>query len=314
MFPFSFSSRKPGKRAVLFQGGQLTQAHVVRWPGRRPEIVSLDSFAVEGGKAGERAALQSIRSSLKSCPCVTLMDDDGYQFTQFDAPPVPREERREALRWSLRETVDYPVETASLSVLDIPGKGLPEGRAAGVLVVSADERAVRARAAPFEEAGVPLQAIDVPELAQRNIAALLEDQNRGLMLMHLGENGGLLTLTYQGELVFARRSDVSARKILESDPEQSVRIRERLVLGVQRSLDNIDRQHSHISVSRVVLSTYPHVEGLARELAKNIYVPVQELDLATVIDFPNVPQLRDPVFQSRNLLAIGAALRGEDEA
>lgn len=316
MFPFSPSSRKPGWMAVLFQANQVTLTHAVRRPGRRPEIVSLDSFAIDSGQAGERAALLRLRSarSLKSCRCVTLMGEGDYQFTQLDAPPVPRGERREALRWSLRETVDYPVETACLSVLDIPGEGLPVGRNAGVLVVSADERAVRARAVPFEAAGVPLTAIDVPELAQRNIAALLEDENRGLMFVRLDEGGSLLTLTYRGELVFTRRNDISTRKMLEDDPEQKAHARERMVLAVQRSLDNIDRQYSHISISRVVLCAYPRIEGLARELAENIYVPVQELDLATVADFPNVPELRDPAFQARNLLAVGAALRGEGEA
>jgi len=51
------------------------------------------------------------------------------------------------------------------------------------------------------------------------------------------------------------------------------------------------------------------VDGLAAELAANVYVPVQELDLATVIDFPSIPELRDADCQAGNLLAIGAALR-----
>jgi MSHA biogenesis protein MshI len=310
MVSFFSSSRRPGWMAILPRGDEITLAHVVRRPGQRPEIVGLDNFAT-GGDLG--AALRRLKSarSLKSRRCVTLMDDDAYQFTQLDAPPVPREERREALRWSLRELVDYPVETACVEVLDIPGEGSAGSRAAGVLVVSADERAVRAKAVPFEKAGLPLAAIDVAELAQRNVAALMEDENRGLMFVRLDEDGGLLTLSYRGELMLTRRSDISTRKMLEDDPEQNARARERLVLAVQRSLDNFDRQYSHVSVSKVVLSTYPRVEGLARELAENIYVPVKGMDLAQVVDFPNLPELRDPLRQAKNLLAIGAALRGD---
>ena len=291
----------------------MTLAHAVRHPGRRPEVVQLDSFALEGREAEALRRLRTARQ-LKTYRCTTLMGEGDYQVAQFDAPPVPREERREALRWSLRELADYPVETACLGVLDVPSDGL-SGRAAGVLLVSAAERAVRARAAPFEEARVPLAAIDVPELAQRNVAALLEDENRGLAFLHLDESGSRLTLTYRGELVAVRRSEITTRQMAPDDPERAARARERLVLEMQRSLDNFDRQYSHFPVSKMVLATYPRVEGLAAELAENVYVPVQEMDLAAAVDFPHVPALRDPACQARNLLAIGAALRtGEADA
>lgn len=98
-----------------------------------------------------------------------------------------------------KEMVTYPVENACLDVLDIPAnEGLPAGRSAGVLVVSAEE-AVRACAAPFVMAKVPLQAIDVPELAQRNVAALFEDENRGPAFLRLDQSGMMLTLTFHGD-------------------------------------------------------------------------------------------------------------------
>ncbi|MDR0576243.1 MAG: hypothetical protein LBI87_01570 [Candidatus Accumulibacter sp.] len=304
---FSSSSRKPGWLAILPRGDRLTLAHGLRQAGRRPEIAMLDMF--EAGE-NERAALARLKSarSLKSYRCTTLMGEGEYQFTQADTPSVPREERREALRWSLRGFVDYPLETACLDALDVPN-GDQAGRAAHVLVVSAAESAVRARAAPFEEAGVPLAAIDVPELAQRNVATLLEDENRGLALLHLGENGSLLTLTWRGELVAARRGELASRHLSADDPARLERSRERVVVEMQRNLDNFDRQYSYIPVSKVVLAIYPRVKGLAAELAENIYAPVQEMDLTGVVDFPNVPELRDPACQAMNLLAIGAALR-----
>jgi MSHA biogenesis protein MshI len=317
---FSSSAHKPGWLAILSREKQLTLAHAVRRPGRHPEITGLETFAVEGwGGSGDdkgnvRAdALLRLKSprQLKSYRCTTLMAEGEYQITQFDTPSVPGEERKEALRWLLRGQTDYPVEKACLGVLDIPGDGLP-GRGTGVLVISAAESQVSARAAPFEAAGVPLAVIDVPELAQRNIAALLEDENRGLVFLHISETGNLLTLTYRGELVAARRGEITTRQMLANDTEQRVRSRERLVLEMQRSLDNFDRQYSHISISRMLLATYPRIEGLVAELAKNVYVPVQEMNLAAAVDFPNVPELRDPAFQARNLLVIGAALRSEE--
>ena len=72
---------------------------------------------------------------------------------------------------------------------------------------------MRACAAPFEAAEVDLAAIDIPELAQRNIAALLEDENRGLVFLRIDESGMMLTLTFRGELVAVRRSDMNSAQL-----------------------------------------------------------------------------------------------------
>ena len=313
MFSFPTARRKPGWLALIPQGGGITLAHVVRRRDLRPEVCLLDRFSVE---TNELAALQRLRSarSLKSYACTTLMSDGEYNLTQVDAPPVPREERKEALRWAIKEMVSYPVDSACLDVLDVPNTGLPQGRSAGVMVVSAAEQAVRSRVAPFVAAKVPLAAVDIPELAQRNIAALFEDENRGLAFLRLDENGMMLTLTFHGELIAVRRGEMNTQQLNSTDPEQRARVIERLVLEVQRSLDNFDRQYSHIPISKVVLACHPAVENLVNELVESIYVPVREMDLSSVMDFPSIPELRNPLAQAKSLLALGAALRTDGDA
>jgi len=313
MFSFPTARRKTGWLALVRQGGEISLAHVVRRLDARPELCVLDRFVIE---KSEIDALQRIRSgrSLKSYACTTLMRDGEYSLSQVDAPPVPREERKEALRWAIKEMVSYPVESACIDVLDIPNSGLPEGRSAGVIVVSAAEPAVRSCVAPFEAAKVRLAAVDIPELAQRNVAALLEDENRGLAFLRIDENGMMLTLTFHGELIAVRRGEMNTQQLNSSDPEVRARVMERLVLEVQRSLDNFDRQYSHIPISKVVLACYPAVDSLVNELIESIYVPVREMDLAAVMDFPTVPELKNPLLQAKSLLAIGAALRTDGGA
>ena len=308
MSVFFPSRRKPGWLSVLPQGNSVTLAHVLRKPSAPPQVSLLETFAVEKSEADALLRLKSTRH-LKSYACTTLMPVGEYNLTQLDAPAVPKEERKEALRWALKDIVSYPLDTACVDVLDIPSEGLPSGRSAGVLVVSAGEQAVRARATPFERAGVVLDAIDVPELAQRNIAGLLEDQNRGLAFLRLDEAGMMLTLTFHGELIAVRRGEVNTVQLNSPDAEQRGHVRERLVLELQRSLDNFDRQYSHIPISKVAVACYPVVEDLVVELGRSTYIPVREMDLATVMEFPRIPELRDPQRQARYLLAIGAALR-----
>lgn len=314
MLPFLSVRREPGWLAVLPQGDRIALAHILRNPGVRPEIRMLDSFAAD---EGEIKALQRLRTArqLKSHACTTLMAAGEYHISQLDAPSVPPAERKEALRWGLKGIVDYPLETACIDVLDIPMDGAGAGRQASVFAVSAAEQAVRARVRPFEEAKIPLAAVDIPELAQRNVAALFEDENRGLAFLRLDAAGGQLTLTFHGELIALRRVEVSAQQLAEGNAERRAQVMERLVLELQRSLDNFDRQYSFIPVSKLMVATCPAVEGIVASLSENLYVPVLEMDLGQVLDFPAVPELRDPQFQAKNILLIGAALRtGEPQS
>ena len=81
------------------------------------------------------------------------------------------------------------------------------------------------------------------------------------------------------------------------------------MLELQRTLDNFDRQYGFVSVAGMVVTSYPEVPDLQPYLAENLYVPVRAMDLASVCDFPSLPELRDPARQAQCLYAIGAALR-----
>lgn len=301
-------SKESGWMAVLPKGDRVALAHVLRVHGARPEIRMLDSFAADQGEAKAMQRLRTARN-LKSHACTTLMGVGEYSINQLDAPLVPPAERKEALRWGLKGMVDYPVDTACIDVLDIPMDGAGAGRTAGVFAISAAEQSVRARIRSFDEAKIPLAAIDIPELAQRNVAALFEDENRGLAFLRLDDSGGQLTLTFHGELIAVRRVEVSAVQLGEGDAERRAQAMERLVLELQRSLDNFDRQYSFIPVSKLMVAVYPAVDEIIASLSENLYVPVLEMDLAQVMDFPAVPELHDPQCQAKNLLLIGAALR-----
>jgi MSHA biogenesis protein MshI len=310
MFGIGRIRRKPGWLAILPQGKRIVLAHVVRRPGARPELCRLESFAVETTPVDALRRLRSARS-FKSYACTTLMPAGQCSFVQIEAPTVAREERKEALRWALKTSVDFPLEGACIDALDNPVQSA--GGPATVFAAASAEERVRACAETFERAGVALEAIGVDEIAQRNVAALLEDQDRGLVLLRIDETGGLLTLTYRGGLIAVRRIDVSTTQLIGSDAERRAQMLERLVLELQRSLDSFDRQFNSIPISKLVLAACPEVPGLLATLAENVYVPVQELDLATRIDFHAVPELRDKQQQGRALLAIGAALHAEGD-
>jgi MSHA biogenesis protein MshI len=97
--------------------------------------------------------------------------------------------------------------------------------------------------------------------------------------------------------------------LTEGEPERRRQMQERLALEVQRTLDNFDRQYGFISVSRLLVASEQNTAELVATLGESIYIPALVMDLASVLDFAAVPELRQPARQVQGLLAIGAALR-----
>jgi MSHA biogenesis protein MshI len=296
-----------GWMSVVRHGDRIDLAHVIRAVGKRPEIKLCDSYHIEQSEADALSRLAQSRS-LKRYRCAVLLGENDYRMVQVDAPAVPVEERVQALRWRLKDVVDFPVDDAAIAVADIPTEG---GRQASVFAVIAPASVVGERMALFHEKKIPLEAIDVPEMAVRNVAVLFEEANRGLAFLALTQGDGLLTITYGGELFLSRRIEIDSDALAKADEERRRQILERLALELQRTLDNFDRQYGFISVSRLLVASEFDCAATVAGLVENLYLPVQAADLATVADFPGVPELRVAERQAQSLLAIGAALRSD---
>jgi MSHA biogenesis protein MshI len=229
-------------------------------------------------------------------------------------PDAPADERRQAIRWRVKEMVDFSIEQAGVDVLDIPVVQGGGGRAPQVFAVVANHSALVPRIHAFQDAKVPLEAIDIPELAQRNIAALFEEENRGLALLTFDDEGGRLTFTYRGELYAMRHIEVGRKELAAAGGEAPGGVFERVLLDVQRSLDNFDRNYSFITLTRLLVAPLPGAAAFVEYLKGNLYQPVELLDLAQGLDCERVPALADPERQAEALMAIGAALRDEGRA
>ena len=294
-----------GWMAIVRHGDRIDLAHVIHAEGKRPEIRLCDSFRVEKNEADALSRLGQSRG-LKRYRCAALLDESEYRLVQLEAPAVPPDERVQALRWRLKDVVDFPVDGAAIAIADIPTEG---ARQANVFAVVAPATVIGERMALFHEKKVPLEAIDIPEMAGRNVAALFEEANRGLAFLALTQGDGLLTITYRGELYLSRRIEIASGALAQADDERRGQMLERLALELQRTLDNFDRQYGFISVSRLLIASEFDCTGTAAALAQNLYLPVQAADLATVLDFAALPELRSAERQAQSLLAIGAALR-----
>ena len=246
--------------------------------------------------------------------CSTVLGGGDYQFMSVEAPNVPRAELKTAMRWRLKDVLDFPVDEATYDVLDIPLDPNAAVRPQqSVFAIAARNSVIQARQKLFTQSKIRLRAIDIPEMAQRNVSALLEADGRGVAMLSFGEDGGLLTVSWRAELYLSRRIDVTLAQLLDADHERRHQSFDKITLELQRSLDNFERQFSFISVARLVLAP-SGADGLQDYLASNLYTRVETLDLGQVLDLVDMPELADPARQQRFFVAIGAALRDEEAA
>ncbi|MGE0556646.1 MAG: agglutinin biogenesis protein MshI [Burkholderiales bacterium] len=299
--------RRPGWLCLNFRQDRVDLSHVLVAGKPRPEILLCESFRKEGSDSDTLKRLRR-ELGLDRYHCMTMLQPRDYQLLTVDAPNVPAAEAKTAVRWAIKDMVDFPVETAMVDAVHVPG-GDGAGRAPQMLAVVARNDLIATMVQPFNDADVELSVIDVPELAQRNLASLLEEEGRGLALLCIDNNGALLTFTSGGELYQSRSIDVSLRDF-ESGANTD-ELFDRLALELQRSLDHFDRQYRNIAVQRIVVSQVQSGDRLVEYLNSNLTLPVVALDLERIMDFPGVPELRDPLRQSQCLQLIGAAMRAE---
>lgn len=308
---FQRNSREAGWTSVAFgnDGVYVVQAKYV---GTRPQVTRCTFQAV-----GEvtSATLEKLRKELQleNARFTTLLASNEYQLMMVEAPNVPVDELKTAIRWKIKDSLSYHVDDATIDVLQIPIGKYGSERPQSLYAVAASNETIRKRIALFEKAKIDLSVIDIAETAQRNIAALYETEGRGLALLAFNDEGGLLTITSDGELFLARRIDISIGQLSDADEALRQQSRDRVELEVQRSLDYFDRQFHHISISRMLLSA-PSELGLVELLATNLGIAVESLDLAQGMDIIGVPELADSEFASYALHALGAALRLEKKA
>lgn len=304
------SKRQPGWLAVVMRHDRVDLAHVRRGAGR-PAVLICDSYAKEQSDAATLARL-SKELRLERYRCTTLLERDEYQLHLVDAPNVPPAEMKAAVRWRVKDLIDYPVETAALDVLDIPVALDAPTSGHSIYAVVAPNTIVERRVEPFSASRLPLESVDIPELAQRNVATLFERDGAGVVTIAFYEDDSLLTFTRAGELYNSRRIDVSLPQLVESDEARRIVYFERIALEVQRSLDHLGRQYHYVPLAKVLVGPLPPALGLVDYLASIVSVPVEQMDLRDVLDIAAAPELRDVASQPRYLQAIGAALRDEE--
>ena len=232
-----------------------------------------------------------------------------YRMLVVPEPLVLPDEVEQSLRWTIANQIDYPVDEANVAWMKIPTLEQQPNRPAHLYAVVARRERIAQLEQLFTAAGLALDAVDVYETAQRNIANLIGIPDEGIGLLRVGQDGVQFTISFNGELYLDRFVEEVLFDASPADEAAEQRAMERIALQVQRSLAFIERNMPFISVARVLIAPLPQPMALEKFIAEHLSLPVEKLNLADCFDCALTPELLQEHNQAVYFTALGAALR-----
>jgi MSHA biogenesis protein MshI len=235
-------------------------------------------------------------------PAVSVLPASRYSMLLVEAPDVPPDELRAAVRWRIKDLIDFHVDDAVLDVFQMPdrGRGGPNQM---MYAIAAKSDGVQAEVDWIEDSGLKLKAIEVLELSLRNLALELDADGRGVGLLYLTDTTGVLLIVRQGTLYLARRLETGVATLKDADTLRSELVAG-LALEARRSLDYFESHYEQSSIPVIYTSglTPSDLDQMSAELG----VSLCNIELSALFDMGTE---LDEDTTRRCLPAIGAALR-----
>ncbi len=269
-------------------------------------LAELDSSLPDAGKFGTFA--QQLDAGSRQW--TLLLPRDEYRISVMNEPTVPAAELAQSVRWQVAPTLDFPAEDASVDFMKIPTREWQPDRTPELYVIAGRGDALRQRVALFDEVRLKLAAIDIRETAQRNVAALAERKDELLVTVAFGQDDVQISFSWHRELYMDRLIAESTDR--DNHPERRAANNERISTQVQRSIEAVRGNFPFMMAARVLVAGAP--EGFCELLAGSIPEPVEALQPEQLFDLSRTPALRDPQVFMQHFHAIGAALRGLEQA
>jgi MSHA biogenesis protein MshI len=282
----------------------------------RPVLVGTEFVPAPTGEARAAALKHLARShQLGRTPCTTVVQRGSYKLLLVEAPSVSSSELRAAIRWRIRDDIDFHIDDAVIDIFEAPArKGMAKSNMLYVVVARAPT--VKTHVDGLLDAGIKLGIVDVPELAFRNVASLLPEDETGVVLVDLDQQGGLVTVTARGTLYLSRTINVTREEILMASSEDgqiltelAERILDTIVIEVQRSLDYYESYYGQAPVAGIRIGPLGKpIPGMEAYLSAQLGLNTRILDLNELLETSEPLPLSA---QTHGLSLLGAALRRE---
>ena len=245
--------------------------------------------------------------------CHLLLTSEHYRIVNIEAPVVPDNEMKEAIRWKLNDLIDFPADQAEIDFFGLPpSKNVSAAKM--LSAVASDDAVLRTLIEPFLASELDINVINIQEMALRNLAVLLPENDRGIALLHLQKHSGMIVIQKDGIIYLSRKLNTGFEQLElssdegESDSSPSSHLYN-LGLEIQRSLDYVESFYGLPPISGIaVIPMDRNTHELLNFLNSNQGLTARIMDISTILELDFL--LNDST-QSQCAPVIGATLRQE---
>jgi MSHA biogenesis protein MshI len=308
---FKKRRRTEGLRAaVVISDTQIAVALVRKLEGQRPKVLRI---VVEDAPLGfADPVLKKIISEfdLRGIPVSAVIGAADYQIAQVQLPDVPRAELRAAARYSVRDAFDFPIDNATIDVFELPAEA-NSGAKRTCFAIATRGEAIQTITRTLERQFRRFDVIDIPELCQRNLAALLPQDAKGVAFLLIRDDFAQLVLTRNGMLYVTRRFDFGMRGELNGDADAEASELpldpQMLSLELQRSLDYYESHFDESAIADLFIAPAGiRANLMAAELGASTGLRISMFNMFDLVDVSYSAEIPDGWLPC---MAIGAALR-----
>jgi MSHA biogenesis protein MshI len=298
------------RAAIAVSETEIAVALVRKVEGQRPTVLRIVVEEAPGGFADPVLKKIIADFDLRRVPVSVVIGASDYQIAQVQAPDVPREELRAAARFSMRDAFDFPIDNATLDVFDLPAEA-NSGAKRTCFAIATRGDAIDKITHSIERNFRRFDVIDIPELCQRNLAALLPQDAKGVAFLLIRDDFAQLVLTRNGMLYVTRRFNFADRGELNGDEvaEASELPLDPQVLSLelQRSLDYYESHFDESAIAELFIAPAgPRANLLAAELGASTGLHIKMFNIFDLVDVSYETEIPDGWLPC---MAIGAALR-----
>ncbi len=313
-----------GRSGVVLDDAGLSFA-IIQYRSQGKPILADFGYLPQVSGADRSLVLQKMvkQHGLNKYYCSTCAQPGRYRILMLERPGnVPEDELLPAVRWRVKELIDFSLDDAILDVFSLPGQGMQQ-RNLNVVVAKRSDLEPRVR--ELQIAGCILDSIDIVEMAIRNITLLMPEDDQGSAVIYLGENSGRIVITRKGGLYLSRVVDIGMGHLRVEEDDSGLRMEredlisaqhmqsllERYALEMQRSLDYYESHFPVPPIKQVLLTPVGDLNSTMESyLASVMRLPVKVIDLNDILECSDII---DRNMQEKCLLAIGVALRDVSE-
>lgn len=249
--------------------------------------------------------------NLDNIACNLVLSPNEYQLIQVDTPDVSQHELAAALRWQIKDLIDFHIDDAVIDYIALPNQN--SSRKESQLVVASRRFFIQNHVDLLLSANCNLASIDIAALATRNIISetTLGELGTSVGVLNLWSDSTKISVLLKNELYIDRSSNLNLASLLEAidDDFNAEASLDSLALELQRTFDYYESHSRQPSITHLcILTNDANISGLDELIQQRLGL---NCFMINITDFISANKETFASVTNNCMMAIGGALRNE---